>query len=51
MARWNYITEDDDLVDEGFECPHCGERRVDQLVICDGWVECDTCGQGYEVAK
>jgi hypothetical protein len=42
--------EDDDLVPNGCECPHCGENRIDYLVLDEeDWVTCETCGTEYPV--
>jgi len=43
-----YCQGDDDVVEDGNECPECGEARVDWL-ICqdDDTVKCATCGMVY----
>jgi len=46
----------EELVDERYACPSCGESRMDWLVWIDNdWmcgpdrcVECQTCGQTYD---
>ena len=38
---------DDDRVPAHDGCPHCGETRVDALIIDDDHVDCTTCGIGY----
>ncbi len=41
----------DERVEPGFACPHCGERRMDLLVwIEDDKVECQTCRHRYDPA-
>ena len=41
----------DERVEAGFACPHCGERRMDMLVwVEDDRVECQNCGRGYDPA-
>ena len=41
----------DECVEQGFACPHCGERRMDLLVwVEDDCVECETCGHHYDPA-
>ena len=44
----NNWAETDDVVEDGNECPECGEARVDWL-ICgdDDTVKCATCGTVY----
>ena len=42
----------DEVVSDGFECPWCGEPRVDWLVLdADGSedVHCQTCGGTYNI--
>ena len=43
-----YYQGDEDVVDDGMECPHCGEARNEWL-ICqdDDTVKCATCGTVY----
>ena len=62
MPVWvAYVDEDDhvycadcageevDVVEDGFECPKCGENRVDCLVNEDGYVTCESCGHEYDL--
>jgi uncharacterized Zn finger protein len=44
----NHWAEDDEVVADGMECPHCGEPRQEWL-ICgdDDTVKCATCGMVY----
>ncbi len=44
------MMECQELVEEVFGCPRCGERRVDWLVWDDDGeqVTCSTCGQVYD---
>ena len=41
----------EDTVSEGQECPQCGERRMDRLVVREGGdsVRCETCGTIFEL--
>lgn len=46
-----YIAAGDDLVPPGCQCPHCGENRVDYLVIVeDDAVRCLTCYNTYHLS-
>ena len=42
--------ETDDVVEDGNECPECGEARMDWL-ICqdDDSIKCTTCGHVYRL--
>jgi DNA-directed RNA polymerase subunit M/transcription elongation factor TFIIS len=44
--------ETDEVVEDGMECPKCGEARHDWL-ICqdDDTVKCATCGHIYELKE
>ena len=42
-----YGPPDDDRVPEHDGCPHCGETRVDYLVIDEDHVDCLSCSKGY----
>lgn len=47
MNTQNNLVQDE-LVDECFGCPQCGERRVDLLLWMDDEnVECDNCHHEY----
>lgn len=37
----------DDRVPEHDACPHCGEQRVDWLLIDEDHVDCMSCSKGY----
>ena len=40
--------ETDDVVEDGNECPECGEARMDWLICgADDTVKCATCGTVY----
>lgn len=40
----------ENMVDDVFKCPKCGERNADSLVIDDDSnVDCCACGNQYEV--
>ena len=41
--------EEVEVVDDGFECPKCGENRVDRLVNEDGHVTCESCNHEYNL--
>jgi len=41
------VAPDDDRVHAHDGCPHCGETRVDWLVIDEDHVDCLSCGIGY----
>lgn len=44
---------EEDVVEEGFGCPHCGERRVDYLQILEDAehdVFCLSCQTGFNFA-
>ena len=41
------VHPDYELVDTCDACPHCGERRVDWLLIDEDHVDCMSCGKGY----
>lgn len=44
------MTTEEDLVPEGCECPHCGETRIDYLVLDEeDWVVCETCCTEYPI--
>ena len=47
--KWD---ETDEVVEDGMECPKCGEARHDWL-ICqdDDTVKCATCGHIYELKE
>lgn len=47
LDRQVTIPDNDDRVPAHDGCPHCGETRVDALVIDDDHVDCLTCGIGY----
>lgn len=47
LDRQVTISDNDDRVPEHDGCPHCGETRVDYLVIDDDHVDCLSCGIGY----
>ncbi len=41
----------EERVEPGFACPHCGECRMDMLVwVEDDRIECQTCGRHYDPA-
>lgn len=48
-TNWNGPSPDD-MVEDGDECPQCGEARADYLEWqADGWmVKCATCGHEYK---
>jgi hypothetical protein len=41
----------DELVDEAFACPGCGERRVDELQVTDDSAVCLTCGIEFNLPE
>jgi len=41
------VHPDYNLVEPCDACPHCGEQRVDWLVIDEDHVDCLSCGIGY----
>jgi hypothetical protein len=46
----NLTITDEALVPDGCECPHCGERRIDYLVLDeDEWVMCESCSTEYPI--
>lgn len=48
-----YYDAVDEVVDDGYECPECGEARTDYLVWdADGeTVKCATCGKEYNPSE
>ena len=56
LDRWltrtpeEFWGESDDVVEDGNECPECGEARMDWL-ICqdDDSIKCTTCGHVYRL--
>ena len=56
LDRWltrtpeEFWGESDDVVDDGSECPNCGEARMDYLVCQDDdSIKCASCGQIYRI--
>ena len=60
LDRWltrtpeEFWGESDDVVDDGSECPECGEARMDWLTwrtdegTLGQYVHCETCGCSYD---
>lgn len=42
----------EELVDDKYRCPSCGENRLDWLIWIEGdTVRCEACGQEYKVPE
>ena len=49
MSATKQVAVEEEVVDDGDECPGCGEFRVDYLVwVDDDTVRCTTCGTEYQ---